>query len=89
MHTKALRCCLAPSSEKAVEANLLCKHINDTITRPSRWWVGGGKVRDKYKVVCSPPGYSFTKPHSQLLNHSGSLQKDYIFGVLAPGTVQD
>lgn len=67
----------------------MCKHINDTITGPSRWWVGGGKVRDKYKVVCSPTGYSFTKPHSQLLNHSGSLQKDYIYGVLAPGTVQD
>lgn len=29
MYPKALRCCLAP--EDAVEANLLCKHMNDTI----------------------------------------------------------
>lgn len=40
--------------------------------------VRAGKDGDKYKVVCYPVGYSFTKQHSQLLSHNGSLQKDYM-----------
>lgn len=81
MYTKALRCSLAPGFWKSSQANLMSQYICNTITGPSRWGERGseaGKDGDKYKVVCYPVGYSFTKQHSQSLSHNGSLQKDYM-----------
>lgn len=42
------------------------------------WKEEGREGRDKYLVVCYRSGYSFTKQHSHLLSHTGSLQKGHM-----------
>lgn len=78
MYMKALRCCLTPGSQESSLKEILCANILLVLQSQGHQGEGErgrevGKNRDKYRA-----GYSFTKQHSPLLRHTGSLQKDYM-----------